>query len=76
MSLAKIQEELEAYEEREGKELTLQTRNIERIKHVLTDFETRKLLLNILSDDYVKKINYADVVDLNDKLKLMAEVVN
>ena len=75
MSLDIINKELEQYELLESKDLTLDKKNINRIKHILTDFETRELLKRFLSDDYVTKINYGDVVELNDKIKLIKEVV-
>lgn len=76
MSLADIKEELEQYEDSESKELTLEKRNIDKVKHILTDFETRELLSNVLSDEYVNNINYADIVELNDKISLFKEIIS
>jgi hypothetical protein len=76
MSLESIHKELEIYEREESKELTLETRNIKKVKHILSDFETRQLLTNILSDDYIKKINYGDLVDLQDKITLFKKVID
>lgn len=75
MSLATIHEKLEQYELQESKELTLEKHNINKVKHILHEFETKQLLTKILDDNYVNKINYADLVELNDKLQLMKDTV-
>src|SRR6056297_1387822 len=75
MSLADIRKQIELYEAEEGVDLSIEKRNIEKIKHIISDFETQQLLTNINNPNYINKINYADVVELNDKLALMKEVV-
>jgi hypothetical protein len=75
MSLEAIHKELELYESLEAKDLTLEKRNINKVKHILADFETRQLLKRILSDEYITKVNYGDIVELNDKIALIKEVV-
>lgn len=76
MSLEAIHKQIEQYEEVEGTELTLEERNIRKVKHILEEFETRQLLINITSDEYINKLNYADLVELQDKLHLFKSIID
>lgn len=76
MSLSKINKLIEDYEFQEEKELTLEQKNIEKVKHIINEFETRQLLSNILDDSYAEKLNYSDLVDLQDKLELLKKTID
>ena len=76
MTFKEILEIIEERELKEGKELTLEKRNIQKVKHIINEFETQQLFSNILDEKYSRDLDYSDVVDLQDKLKQLKEVVD
>ena len=76
MTINDIIKNIEENELKEGKELTLEKRNIQKVKHIINEFETQQLLANLLDEAYSRDLDYSDIVDLQDQLKLLTSVID
>lgn len=76
MSFQEIRKLIDEYESKEGKELTLEQRNIQKVKHIINEFETQQLLANLLDEEYSRDLDYSDIVELQDKLELLKKTID
>jgi len=75
MSFDVITRQIEEYEIKEEQDLTLEKKNIEKVKHILSQSEIKTTLKQFNDPEYITQINYADLVDLYDKIKIIQEVI-
>jgi hypothetical protein len=68
-----IEKSIEVFDNEEGSDFSIESQNVSKITHLLSNFELQMLLMKISNPDYISKFDYTALVDLQDKITQLKE---
>ena len=75
MTWNKIVSEIEEYEKEEAKDVSLEKKNIDKIKHLLSNYKLKNYIEKVTDPETYMDFNYANLTDLSDMIKQLDEQV-